>query len=276
MESNQKRRNLPTLLQLQYLRELEQMEVSRGFISLIAERCGVSHVAVSKYIKSCVESGILTEDYAFTEYGCTWLHGYLALIQELEGYLRDIGVPEQEISENVRTLVESTEQHTLQAMIHSHTRAQQKQTAKRRTWISEDFRKEVLQHGNCRVQFKLYRLNGTQRNAFSMANHGFDKRAYVLRSGEREYLELTIQDMNANSRVDGHLMCGHLETLKYEMDGLLQVAPLEDRRLRIPLEACRFHRGQGGELTGMIPVTLTCSVGRIHMPESTALLTFWM
>ncbi|MCD8356510.1 MAG: hypothetical protein LUE11_08075 [Clostridia bacterium] len=276
MESNQKRKTPPTLLQLQYLRELEQLEVSRGFISLIAERCNVSHVAVSKYMKSCVESGILTGDYAFTEYGRTWLHGYLTLIKELEQYLRDIGVPEQELAENVRTLVESTEQHTLQAMIHSHARAQQKQTAKRRTWLSEGFWEEILQNGSCRVQFKLYRINGTRRNAFSMANHGFDKRAYVVRSEGREYLELTIREMNANSRVDGQLMCGHLETLKYELDELLQIATLEDGRIQIPLEACRFHRGQGGELTGIIPVTLTCSVGRIHMPESTALLTFWM
>lgn len=271
-----KRKNQPTMLQLQYLTELEKLEVNRGFISLIAERCGVSHVAVSKYMKSCIENGILTEEYTFTELGKTWLRSYQKLVEDLRNYLRDIGVPEQEAEKNVRTLMESADPHTLQAMVQSHAKAQQKLTAKPRTLLSEDFQKEVLQHGSCRVQFKLYRMGGKRQNSFSMANHGFDRRAYILRSEDKEYLELTIQEMNANSRVDGTLMCGHLETLKYELDGLLRVAPLDDRRLRIPLEACRFHRGQGGELTGMIPVTLTCSVGRVHMPESTALLTFWL
>lgn len=275
MDAN-KRKNQPTMLQLQYLTELEKMSTNRGFISLIAERCGVSHVAVSKYMKSCVESGILAEDYTFTEMGKTWLHTYQKLAEDLETYLRDIGVPEGETEENVRTLMEGADPHTLQAMIQSHTTAQRRLTTRRRAQLPADFCRDVLQDGRCRVQFKLYRMDSRQKNSFSMANKGFDRRAYLLRKDEKDYLELTIQQMNAASRINGVMMAGHLETLKYELDGELCIAPVEHGKVQIPLEACRFHRGQGGELTGIIPVTLTCSVGRVHMPESTAMMLFWM
>lgn len=273
MEAN-KRKNQPTMLQLRYLTELEKMPTDRGFISLIAERCGVSHVAVSKYMRSCVESGILTEEYTFTEMGKTWLHTYQQLAEDLAAYLRDIGVPESETEENVRTLMESADPYTLQAMVQDHTTAQRRLTTRRRTQLPKDFR-AGLQGGKCRVQFKLYRMNSRQ-NVFSMANQGFDKVAYLANRDEKVYLELTIRQMDAASRLDGRMMAGHLQTLKYELDGELRIAPVEDRKVEIPMEACRFHRGQGGEMMGMIPVTLTCSVGCVHMPESTAMLLFWM
>ena len=41
-------------------------------------------------------------------------------------------------------------------------------------------------------------------------------------------------------------------------------------------EACRIHRWTGIGTMGIVPVTVTCSVGPMHMPESTALLYFWV
>ena len=46
--------------------------------------------------------------------------------------------------------------------------------------------------------------------------------------------------------------------------------------IKLPLEAFKIHIGMGGEIKGMLPITVTCSVGNGHMPESTALLVFWM
>ncbi len=31
-----------------------------------------------------------------------------------------------------------------------------------------------------------------------------------------------------------------------------------------------------GNVKGMVSITVTCSVGKAHMPESTALLMFWL
>lgn len=42
---------LPSLLQIRYLMELEKVGWKRGTVMEIAEKCGVSHPAVSRYLK---------------------------------------------------------------------------------------------------------------------------------------------------------------------------------------------------------------------------------
>ena len=62
-----------------------------------------------------------------------------------------------------------------------------------------------------------------------------------------------------------------MSSLKYENDGMLRKAEVKDGKVRIPLEACAFYQNVRSKIRGSIPVTLACSVGQVHMPESTAL-----
>ena len=43
---------LPSLLQIRYLIELDKIGWKRGTVMEIAEKCGVSHPSVSRYLKS--------------------------------------------------------------------------------------------------------------------------------------------------------------------------------------------------------------------------------
>ena len=74
---------LPSLLQIRYLMELERTGWKRGTVMEIAEKCGVSHPAVSRYLKSCCEKGILNEKYEFTTVGKMMLDRYRKLIDEI-------------------------------------------------------------------------------------------------------------------------------------------------------------------------------------------------
>ena len=72
-------------------------------------------------------------------------------------------------------------------------------------------------------------------------------------------------------------MSGHLDTLKYEYEEHLVTAKTtQDGCLYLPLDACQIHNWQDGSISGKVAITVTCSVGRIHMPESAALLMFWV
>ena len=73
---------LPSLLQIRYLMELEKVGWKRGTVMEIAGKCGVSHPAVSRYLKSCCEKGILNEKYEFTTVGKMMLDRYRTLIDE--------------------------------------------------------------------------------------------------------------------------------------------------------------------------------------------------
>ena len=110
----------------------------------------------------------------------------------------------------------------------------------------------------------------------SMADQGFESLAVLIRRTRGNWLELTIREMRAHSRIDGRMMQGHLSSLKYENDGMLRKAEVKDGKVRIPLEACAFYQNVRSKIRGSIPVTLACSVGQVHMPESTALLKFWL
>lgn len=78
---NLNRRNLPTLQQLRYLTELEKEDNTRGMIARIAEKCQVSTAPVSRYLKSCCEKGLLTEDYRFTKKGSR-IENYKRILKE--------------------------------------------------------------------------------------------------------------------------------------------------------------------------------------------------
>ena len=52
----------PSMLQIQYLMELEKVGKKRGSVTMIADICGVSHGPVSRFFKECMERGYLTEN----------------------------------------------------------------------------------------------------------------------------------------------------------------------------------------------------------------------
>lgn len=81
--------------------------------------------------------------------------------------------------------------------------------------------------------------------------------------------------MTANSRINGTAMSGYLNSLKYEENDQLVAAEISGNKLYIPMNAFKMHRWPGGEQIASISITVTGSVGRMHMPESTALLCVW-
>ncbi len=275
--NNLKRGNLPSILQIQYLIELEKVGNRRGNVALIAQNCGVGHSSVSKFFKTCCENGYLTEKYEFTPSGKVWLDGYRRIIKGLTEYFLNIGVPEEEVPEQVRRMVENVEYHVLKFMVHNEEKAKSgKSAGKKKNVISQNKLEQILAYGNYPVDFALFRLNRQEGVSLSMANKGFEPLASLRHNKRGSWIMLTIREMEARSRINGRPMEGILQSLKYEENGMMQLAEIKDGMLRIPLEACHLNVRQGGEVRGMIPVTVTCSVGREHMPESTAMLVFWL
>lgn len=261
--------------QLHYLEVLQKIGNGRGTMAQIAEVCGVNHNSVVRYLKTCVENEILKSDYSFTQKGKAYLEGYLALTEELRQYLYRIGIPDREIEENVKDMIENMDYYTISSMLRNDQKMKSIYSVEKKENISRNFISEVLQYGNCKVCFMIYRMSGEGRG-ISMADRGFEKPAILKHNKRGSWMELKICDTKAHSRVNGQNMIGHMKSLKYELDGVLHEADIRDNTVRIPLSAFCYHCRQGGEIRGMIPVTLSCSVGRTHMPESTAMLIFWM
>lgn len=271
-----KRQNRPTMLQLKYLQGLSRVEKKRGAQGSIAEYYNVNRSTVNRFFKNCIERGILTEALEFTVEGQEWLDRYVRLYENLQKYLEEIGARPEEIEETIDVMVEDIDIHMLELMINAH--AEKKSVYKRKeNELDQEIQNNLQKWERHPVVFRLYRMNkkpGQSRD--SMAMRGFEETAEIVQDKGESYLELKVKDMSAHSRVSGETMVGKLKTLKYEHDEVLETVDIVNNIVRIPMEACKIHKWTGVGTMGVVPVTVTCSVGLVHMPESTALLYFWV
>ena len=271
-----KRQNRPTMLQLKYLQGLSRVEKKRGAQGSIAEYYNVNRSTVNRFFKNCIERGILTEALEFTVKGQEWLDRYVRLYENLQKYLEEIGARPEEIEETIDVMVEDIDIHMLELMINAH--AEKKSVYKRKeNELDQEIQNNLQKCERHPVVFRLYRMNkkpGQSRD--SMAMRGFEETAEIVQDKGESYLELKVKDMSAHSRVSGETMVGKLKTLKYEHDEVLETVDIVNNIVRIPMEACKIHKWTGVGTMGVVPVTVTCSVGLVHMPESTALLYFWV
>lgn len=271
-----KRQNRPTMLQLKYLQRLSEVEKKRGAQGSIAEYYNVNRSTVNRYFKNCIEKGFLTEALDFTAEGREWLDRYVRLYENLQKYLEDIGARPEEIEETIDVMVEDIDIHMLELMINAH--AEKRSVYKRKeNELDQEIQNNLQKCERHPVVFRLYRMNkksGQGRD--SMAMRGFEETAEIVQDQGESYLELKVKDMSAHSRVSGETMVGRLQTLKYEHNEVLETAEIVNNIVRIPMDACRIHKWTGVGTMGVVPVIVTCSVGLVHMPESTALLYFWV
>ena len=271
-----KRQNRPTMLQLKYLQGLSRVEKKRGAQGSIAEYYNVNRSTVNRFFKNCIERGILTEALEFTVEGQEWLDRYVRLYENLQKYLEEIGARPEEIEETIDVMVEDIDIHMLELMINAH--AEKKSVYKRKeNELDQEIQNNLQKCERHPVVFRLYRMNkkpGQSRD--SMAMRGFEETAEIVQDKGESYLELKVKDMSAHSRVSGETMVGKLKTLKYEHDEVLETVDIVNNIVRIPMEACKIHKWTGVGTMGVVPVTVTCSVGLVHMPERTALLYFWV
>lgn len=265
-----------TYAQVRLLLELERMNqkgLSRGRKSDIARKFHMDPATVTRFFKRCEEDGVLTKEQDFTEQGKAILGQYRKVLQELDALLKEWGVSEENVRQRIMAAnMDHLKYQDLHTLIHGSQKVlPELEKGKRSIDIIS-----CLEQGRYEVRIALFQVYQDKQWHLSMADQGFESLAVLIRRTRGNWLELTIREMRAHSRIDGRMMQGHLSSLKYENDGMLRKAEVKDGKVRIPLEACAFYQNVRGKIRGSIPVTLACSVGQVHMPESTALLKFWL
>ena len=266
----------PSMLQIRYLTELAKIGKKRGSVALIADTCGVSHGPVSRFFKECIGAGYLSEGYEFTEKGTRALKTYQRIRKEVGAYLERIGIAASEIPEKTRQLIENVDYSLLMTMTRNSGQVKESRNQTNAEKGSLYYLDHVLEKGRFEVGIAIYQLNTEGTTKLSMANNGFEHLACIRNNTRGSWLELTTREMHAHSRIDGADMRGRLSSLKYVDQGQLYEAAIREGKVRIPLSACRFMKTHLGNVKGMVSITVTCSVGKAHMPESTALLMFWL
>lgn len=271
----------PTMRQVAFLQDLTKETKKHGASTKIAKKYNVTTGTVSRFFQLCQKSGYLDENSELTEKGRQWLDYYVELQRSLKEYLRNMGVPEADIPSNATIMAEQMDIHVLTTILLESERKKHHEPENK--FHESDIRcislENCIEKGIYPVEFVVlkYGRNSNIECELSMADRGFEKPGCLVYEDENPYLEIVPCEMQAVSRMDGELKTGHLSGLSYIYDGIVQKADFtEDGKIRIPLSACTCHLRKESRFTCMIPINVTCSVGRVHMPESTALFMFWL
>lgn len=273
----------PTWGQVEYLEKLQekiQRQKKRGIVTEIAKECQVNHAAVSRFFKACVNSGYIDENDNLTPDGEEWLRYYQKLQDHLLAYLSGMMIEGEDRERNAHHLFEHVDDHVLRSMLDyrkgdvtPHTIPDIMRDQKDGISICE-----YLREGRSAVGFRILKINRNGRfgHDISMADRGFAKPAHLIKEGEKAVLELTLVELEEYSRITGKKMHGHLSGIKYIGENQIHPLPIEDGTVRIPIQDCTYERRAGGYMTGTVSLIMSGSVGNMHMPESSALLVFWL
>ncbi len=267
-----------SMRQVQYLEELKKLGENskrRGSVATVANLCGVSHVAVSRFFKECYELGYLTENYTFTETGERFLNWHKKLLGNTIEYLRRNNVAEHALEESARQLYEHVDYDVLTMITQSDRKIQKMIGTESSEDLLMNFPKN-LERGTYPVRIAVFQMQTGMKPQLSMAHRGFEPVAMLRSNNRGSYLELTIREMHAHSRVNGQNMEGHLSMLRYVENGNFFETTVKKGKVTLPLDAFQFRKNSRGKVRGSIYITVSCSVGEAHMPERTAQLVVWV
>ncbi len=132
-------------------------------------------------------------------------------------------------------------------------------------------------HDGCyQFPFLIYREHVKNGNNLSMANDGFEHPCTLCIKDGVGTIQLRSQPISAKSKANGKLMRGQVNSMKYFDSGRYISAEQSGNVLSFPAACLHFVNmgtGVGQILHGSVSLTMECSVGVLHMPESTAIFT---
>ena len=136
-----------------------------------------------------------------------------------------------------------------------------------------------LEDGSYEFPFIIYREQIQDHRNISMANQGFEHPCRLLVKERRGQVCLTSRMVSAESAASGRPMEGRVRGMAYLAQGVFQPAKVEGRYVYFPADALHFlsmGKGRDTLLHGSVCLKMQCSVGDMHMPESTAIFTMFI
>lgn len=134
-----------------------------------------------------------------------------------------------------------------------------------------------LADGEYSFPFLIYRETVRGGTNLSMANEGFHHPCVLRVADGRGQIVLQPVDLSAKSPLTGRKMNGRVRKLTIlQPDGVFMRAEENGENLAFSADVLHFlniGEGMGQILHGSVCMRMQCSVGTMHMPESTAIFT---
>ena len=136
-----------------------------------------------------------------------------------------------------------------------------------------------LKDGSYYFPFIIYREQIKNHNNLSMANRGFENPCELIVKDHEGLVYLAVKTVSAESMSSGKKMEGRVNKMQYLYDGEFRDGGIDGRYVYFPVTALNFiamGKGRDTLLHGSVCLKMQCSVGDMHMPESTAVFTMFI
>ena len=136
-----------------------------------------------------------------------------------------------------------------------------------------------LKDGSYYFPFIIYREQIKNHNNLSMANKGFENPCELIVKDHEGLVYLAVKTVSAESMSSGKKMEGRVNKMQYLYDGEFRDGGIDGRYVYFPVTALNFiamGKGRDTLLHGSVCLKMRCSVGDMHMPESTAIFTMFI
>jgi hypothetical protein len=137
---------------------------------------------------------------------------------------------------------------------------------------------EALEDGTYPIAFIFYRCNCNEECGIShsMANDGFDSQGKLIVKNKNGVIVLKAKRIEHISKQGPFKLRGILNTMKY-LDGRnFKDAGKEGNNYYLPVSALSFlNVGSSSFIQGSTILKVTCTVGKLHMPESKTIFTMF-
>ena len=198
----------------------------------------------------------------------------------LEQYMQYQDIPPAQIKENaLRALSAGFSDAFMERLAEQESRMHIKEIfAGRRDFHGGDIC-NYLSDGSYYFPFIIYREQIKNHNNLSMANRGFENPCEVIVKDHEGLVYLAAKTVSAQSMSSKNKMEGRIQKLQYLYDGEFRDGGIDGRYVFFPVTALRFismGKGRDTLLHGSVCLKMQCSVGDMHMPESTAVFTMFI
>ncbi len=265
-----------TKIRMQILFCIERMEGEQVTAAKIAAGLGIAKSTVTRAIDYFQEQKLL-EPYqiSFTAYGREWIAKYSRYRREISEWLIEQGrMSPEEADEEAIHMILTLQDETIELII-----GKQKDEKRECMFCDIDGFCEkcidyLLEDGRYDISFTIYKDNSHKNMSVSMANDGFYHPGVLEVTNGVGMIRLRSKRMVRPMPVGNGMLAGQVEKMSYLMNHRYEAAVADGSSWIFPTACMKFTYNKGeGILMGSASLKMSSSVGKMYMPESSALFT---
>lgn len=273
-----------TPFQIQLLLYYLEAEPSKRTVTDSARSLGVGKWAITRAMDAMEKQGIVERlehrKTALTVPGIKLAEQYRRKFCVFHRYMQYLDVPLSQIRENaLQGLAAGFSDAFMDRLSEQESRMEIKEHFAGRQRFHGGEICDLLEDGSYHFPFIIYRDQMKNHSNISMANQGFEHPCELMVKDHQGLVYLTIKTVSAQSISSGKQMEGRIQKLQYLCDGEFRDGGMDGRYIYFPATALQFismGKGRDTLLHGSVCLKMQCSVGEMHMPESTAVFTVFI